>query len=314
MSALPVPALVERFPSLPPRLQAAARVVADEPAQVAVRSMREMARRAGVAPATMLRLAQALGFRDYASFRAVFIGAIAVPPASYGRKAAALQAQARAPRPGLRAALEEAQAAAVHSGAANPDAALHAFADALIAAHAVRFLGMRASHAIAFHFAYVHGLLRDNGRLLEERGGVLRDDVERLGPRDALVVVTLAPYTRSAHEIATVAHARGVPVLAVTDSIVAPIAPLARHVLVCRAGGPSFFNTMVGPLALVEAVLASVAARGGADVVARLRHTDAMLRAAGAYLDASWNDRAAAPAHSPVPRPPSPSPTQGAAP
>ncbi|HEX4883746.1 MAG TPA: MurR/RpiR family transcriptional regulator [Casimicrobiaceae bacterium] len=293
MQPTPVPALVERFTALPPRLQAAARVVADHPEQVAVRSMREMARRAGVAPATMVRLAQALGFDDYASFRAVFIGSIAGAAGSYGRKAEALQAKAAAPR-GLRPALEEAQVAAVHSGAANPDAALHAFVDALIAAQNVRFVAMRASHAIAFHFAYVYGLLRDNGRLLEERGGVLRDDVERLSGDDALVAVSLAPYTRTTLDVAALAHERGIAVLAITDSVVAPIASLARHVLLCRAGGPSFFNTMVGPLALVETVLATLAVRGGAPVVARLRRTDAMLRDAGAYLDASWNDRVAA--------------------
>jgi DNA-binding MurR/RpiR family transcriptional regulator len=291
----PVPALVERFSALPPRLQAAARVIADHPEQVAVRSMREMARRANVAPATMLRLAQALGFADYASFRAVFIGSIAGAPGSYGRKAEALQANAGEARATLRATLEEAQAAAVRSGAANADEALHAFVDALIAARCVRFVGMRASHAIAYHFAYVYGLLRDNGRLLEERGGVLRDDVERLGPGDALVAVSLAPYTRATLDVAAIAHARGVAVLAITDSVVAPVAPHARHLLLCRAGGPSFFNTMVGPLALAEAALAAMALRGGADVVARLRRTDAMLRDAGAYLDASWNDRATPP-------------------
>ena len=69
--------------------------------------------------------------------------------------------------------------------------------------------------------------------------------------------------------------------LAVTDSPVSPIAQLARHVLLFRAGGPSFFNTMVGPLALVEDILARLALSGGPSVVQRLRRTDAMMREAG---------------------------------
>lgn len=284
----PVPSLVDRFAELPPRLRVAARYALDHPDQVAVRSMRELARRAGVAPASMVRLARSLGFADYESFRDEFIGSLSQPRASYGAKVENLQADAAAGRASLMRPLETAQIAAVRSASANGDVSLEGFVSRLITANSVRFVGMRSSYAIAFHFAYVYGLLRDNGRLLDERGGVLRDDVERLGRKDALVAISLAPYTRATLEIASRARERGTSVLAVTDSPVSPIAQLARHVLLCRAGGPSFFNTMVGPLALVEDILARLALIGGPSVVQRLRRTDAMLREAGAYLDKAW--------------------------
>lgn len=236
----------------------------------------------------MARLARSLGFPDYESFRDEFIGSLSQPRASYGAKVENLQADAAAGKVSVARPLEVAQVAAVRSASANDDALFEAFVSRLNSASDVRFVGMRSSYAIAFHFSYVYGLLRDNGRLLDERGGVLRDDVERLGRKDALVAISLAPYTRATLELATRARERGTAVLAVTDSPVSPIAQLARHVLLCRAGGPSFFNTMVGPLALVEDILARLALRGGPAVVTRLRRTDAMLRESGAYLDKAW--------------------------
>ena len=50
--------IVEAFNGLSPQLQTAARYVLDCPDDVALLSMREQARRAGVPPATMTRLAE----------------------------------------------------------------------------------------------------------------------------------------------------------------------------------------------------------------------------------------------------------------
>ena len=61
------------YPDLPPRLQRAARFIIENPDQIAVRSMREIARRAGVAPATMVRLARAIDFADDGDLKDVFI-------------------------------------------------------------------------------------------------------------------------------------------------------------------------------------------------------------------------------------------------
>ena len=50
--------LTAGFDTLPPQLKEAARWVIDHPADVALLTMREQARRAGIPPATLTRLAQ----------------------------------------------------------------------------------------------------------------------------------------------------------------------------------------------------------------------------------------------------------------
>jgi DNA-binding MurR/RpiR family transcriptional regulator len=279
--------IARRFPDLTPRLQRAARFIIDNPDQIAVRSMREIARRAAVAPATMVRLARALDYADYDDLRDVFIRRVESAATAHAPRAQALQATERS-GPRLVEHLAASQMAAIQSAAGNPETAIAAFVRELAAARTVAFLGLRASHAIAYHFAYVYGLLRDNGHLLDDRGGALRDHAARLSRGDALVAISIAPYTRATVEALEVAEKRGATILALTDSAVSPIARAARRCLLFHTAGPSFFSTLIGALALAELLVARLAASGGRAVIARLERTDDALREAGAYWDASW--------------------------
>src|SRR5262252_3697050 len=68
--------IVKAFKTMPGQLQTAARFVLDRPQDVALLSMREQARKAGVQPATMTRLAQRLGLDGYDAVRELYAEAI----------------------------------------------------------------------------------------------------------------------------------------------------------------------------------------------------------------------------------------------
>ena len=61
---------------MPVQMQAAARFIMDQPSEVALLSMREQARKAGVPPATMTRLAQRLGFSGYQDLKDAYVEAV----------------------------------------------------------------------------------------------------------------------------------------------------------------------------------------------------------------------------------------------
>src|SRR3954467_5129052 len=81
--------IVEAFEALPPQLQTAARYVLDRPDDVALLSMREQARRAGLPPATMTRLAKRLGLEGYDEVRALYAGAVRAGTLGFAGKAGA---------------------------------------------------------------------------------------------------------------------------------------------------------------------------------------------------------------------------------
>src|SRR5438093_12339017 len=81
------------FEGLSRQLQEAARWVIDHPDDVALLSTREQARRAGVTPATMTRLAQRLGLAGYDGIRALYAEAVRQRPEGYRGRAEELLAR-----------------------------------------------------------------------------------------------------------------------------------------------------------------------------------------------------------------------------
>lgn len=76
--------LRDAFNSLSPQLRQAARYLLDRPDEVAFSSMRQIAGRAGVQPATMVRLAQRLGYDELSE---PFRNELRRRPTGYGMRA-----------------------------------------------------------------------------------------------------------------------------------------------------------------------------------------------------------------------------------
>ena len=75
------------FDTLSVRFQEAARWVIDNPADVALLTTREQARRAGVSPATMTRLAQHFGLKGYDDVRKLYADTMRRRPDNYRGRA-----------------------------------------------------------------------------------------------------------------------------------------------------------------------------------------------------------------------------------
>lgn len=80
--------------------------------------------------------------------------------------------------------------------------------------------------------------------------------------------------------------------VALTDSALSPLARHAMHYLLFGADSISFFPSMIAPLALVELLVAWLAAKGGRAVLKRLAEVDARLASQRAYWDYSQRNSA----------------------
>jgi DNA-binding MurR/RpiR family transcriptional regulator len=268
-----------RFAALSPELQRAARWVREHPAELGLQSMRQSARAAGVAPATMTRLAQALGLEGFDAMRRPAMAALA-------RSAAQASADEAPPGVAPISALQQAQSLNVTSVAVrNSIDQLQAAAAAILAARQVVFLGQRASFGIAHHLRYTCDWLRAGTQLVANPAGAGNDELAELTQADLLVAVSQAPYSVQTVQCAQQAQSRGVPVLALTDSALSPLARTASIVLLFDAASPSFFHSMTGVQALAETLMAAVAEQGGAAVVQRLSDRQQRLQNDRVYWD-----------------------------
>ncbi len=282
--------IVAGFDTLTPQVQAAARFVLDHPQEVALLSMREQARRAGVPPVTMLRLARQFGCADYNAFRRLHASGQRPGGASgFSDRAQGLQKRARQGGAASLAEQMEQNFARQLGGltARNGGEALGEAALLLERARRVYVLGLRSCFAVAYHFAYVYGLFRDNGQLLDGAGDTGRDALRHIGAPDVLLAISLAPYTRAAVEQVRFAEARGTSIIAVTDSPLSPIARNAAASLLVPTDGPSFFHGVTPAFAAAETLLALLAARAGDKALTAIRNAESQL---GAF-DTYWHPR-----------------------
>jgi DNA-binding MurR/RpiR family transcriptional regulator len=254
------------YPGMSPQLQRIATWALEHPQDMALDTVATLARGAGVQPSAMVRFAQALGYDGFSELQRVFRGRLVERSnhspglRSYRSRIAAFRAgQARSGPGGV---LDQ----FVADGIASLEL-LHEHVDPvdlsvavreLAAARTIFVLGHRRSFPVAYYLAYALTQLELPTHLLDSVGGMLRDPAQLIGPKDALVVVSFKNYTPDVVEVAQACHARKVPVIAITDNA---LSPLARHAKVCfqieeRTSKP--FRMLVAPMCLAQALVVAV--------------------------------------------------------
>ena len=278
--------LTAGFDDLPPQLQEAARWVIDHPADVALLTMREQARRAGIPPATLTRLAQRFRLKGYDEIRKLYAEVVRRRPDSYrGRAEELLQ---RRDSEGDEALIQDIFSSLTRhlQELSTPSASkrLKAAAEIIAQSKRVFCLGLRSTFSVAYSFHYARALCGADSVLVDGPGGIATDTLRTIGPGDALLAISVKPYTRQTVQAARYADKRGARVIAVTDSEVSPLAKLSKETIIVGTETPSFFHTMSPAFAAIECLTALVAARRGAETIKSLAASEEQLEAFDTYV------------------------------
>jgi len=285
--------IIKSFDDMPAQLQAGARYVLDRPRDVALLSMREQARQAGVQPATMTRLAKRLGMDGYDEVRELYAAAVRGDDRGFAGKAGVqVISQKLKGDKALAADMLASISRQIEQLAApqNLDR-LTSAARALASARRIYCLGLRSSHSVAWHLHYVLTLVGDRSVHIDGIGATGPDALARATSRDVLLVASVMPYTRLTIELAEYAVERGLSVVAITDSEVAPLAQIAQHTVLVQTESPSFFHAMSPAFAVAEILGALIAGRGGDEALASLRHSDGHLATLNTHLRSKSNKK-----------------------
>ena len=177
----------------------------------------------------MTRLAKRLGLEGYDQVRELYAGAVRAGTLGFAGKAG-VQVEAQKLRGERALAAEMAQRLSRQIAALAEPASLERLADAAGRLHEARrvyCLGLRSCHAAAWHFHYMLSLLGDKTVMLDDAGGTGLDAIRDAGPADVLLAASVEPYARATIDGARYAAGQGVPVVALTDSEVSPLAQIA---------------------------------------------------------------------------------------
>lgn len=277
----------ENFDSLPRVLQQAARFAIANPTDLALDSMRTVAKKAGVQPASMVRFVQKLGFDTYESFREPFKVWLAEHNASplIGR-ASALR---KGPHGDANAQLlnelydTETKNLADTLGPERYDDIARALAH-LQKARRIFVLGLRSLFSAAYYFNYVCGMFLDNVTLVSSTGGTFADDLRRIDERDVLLAFSYHPYTQDALRAIEFGAKQGAVVVVITDSQVAPAAPHSSVLLIAPNATPSLLPSVIPALAMAQTLAALLLANSDEDSLKEIAKSEGQLRHFNVYL------------------------------
>jgi DNA-binding MurR/RpiR family transcriptional regulator len=278
--------IIQAFDAMSGQLQAGARYMLERPRDVALLSMREQARQAGVQPATMTRLAKHLGMDGYDAVRELYAAAVRDGDLGFAGKAGVQVVSQKLKGDKALAADMLKSIGSQIDRLASPNGLdrLVSAARALASARRIYCLGLRSSHSVAWHLHYVLTLVGERSVHLDGIAATGTDALARAGGRDVMLVASVLPYTRLTVELAEYAVERGMTVVAITDSEIAPLAQIAQHIVVVPTASPSFFHAMSPAFAVAEVLGAIIAGRGGDDALATIKHTDEHLAALNTHL------------------------------
>jgi DNA-binding MurR/RpiR family transcriptional regulator len=278
----PLNELCVALPSLPRRLQQVGRFVFANDYDATTRSMRDLAAEAGADPAAFTRLAKALGYSGWDGLRA------ALTEARRPEQPAPFSARTRGRRQGphsdVSLVADKLEAEAAGLARISPGTVAEA-ANALRAAQRIWIAGFRSCRSVAELLNYQLRLFRPDTVQLVGGSGPEDLDLGAFRAGDAVVVIGFAPYSTASVLSARAAHRCGARLIAITDTIAAPMAEGADHLLLFEAAAsPGFFPSLTGAIAIAQSLAAVTFASGGVGAKRRLEETELRLAATSQYV------------------------------
>ena len=264
--------LSEEWDALTPEAQKAARYVLENPTDVGVSTVREIAEAANVKPNTLVRMARQVGFEGYEDFRAPFREAIRSGVVSFPDRARWLQDIRKSGElGGLYADMAEAAMRNIEETFASIAAEdLKAAAEAIWASRHVFTLGVGVNNSNARNFTYLASTGMTDFHAIPRPGSTAVDDLAWANERDVLIAMTCRPYRAEVVEAVRIARKQGLTVIGISDSPASPIIRAASHGFVVAADTPQFFPSSVSTIALLETLLSFVIAVATDEVVERV--------------------------------------------
>lgn len=257
--------IVLRYEGLSKRLKQIARYVLDEPNDIALETLAVIAARCGVQPSAIIRFAKTFGFEGASQMQRLFRDGLLSNNVALGYSERVRQLNDATSADGaepadLLAEFVEGNMLALQNllqtvGKADMRAAVDLIADA----QTVHVVGFRRSFPVASYLVY--SLLQAGKRavFIDGVAGLALAQVQAMLPQDLLIAVSYHPYAEETIAVVEAARASGGKVLAISDSLVSPVAKPADLVLQTRESEVRKFRSLSASMCLAQALVINFA-------------------------------------------------------
>lgn len=260
------------------RGRAVAELILAQPAKVALLTASKIAQRANVSESTVVRFAQALGYKGYPGLRRDLqehvrqyldhIGRMNFTPAPTRETSVAKRS--------LMHDLHSVEAAIESLSQDDIDTAVKLIGSS----RRVYVIGMRSVFGLADMFAFHLRHLVDQPMLIDPAHGGRLDQLAGISSLDLVIAISFPRYSRMVYAALQIAEQQDAKRIVITDSALSPLAPLANVLFPVACQSAFFSNSMMGAMAIVNALLSELS-------VAHARRAKASFKAYDAFLQAT---------------------------
>lgn len=217
----------------------------------------ELADKVGVSEATVVRLAKALGFKGFPEFQKELRNHFRDKLTTTSR----LQKTAKKVM-NEGDVLAKVLQADIHNIEKTlnqtPAMEFKQFVKAIDSAPRVILIGLRSAYSLAIFFGIALEFLQKNVWVIQPGIGDMWDRLLGLEKSDLVIGISFPRYTKQTVDVLRFAKERGNRTLAITDTLVSPLARHADHVLTARYQMDSFVESFTAPLSLINAIVTSL--------------------------------------------------------
>jgi len=218
------PWLQEHYVSLPNRLQSVAEFVLHNPEIIALNTIALISERAGVNPSTMVRFAKSIGYQGFSDMQSVFQDSMRHMPEPYSQRIHHLGDENQPEISVLRRFSRAAKVSLDRLEQQLDEATLLQASQKLANARTIYIAGQGRATPVTTYLHYTFVKMGIQAVLLDGIAAAMTDKARLMQQDEVLVAVSFSPYTANTRELVDICLAQNVPVVALTDSTLSPIA------------------------------------------------------------------------------------------
>ena len=133
--------------------------------------------------------------------------------------------------------------------------------DNIFKAKRIYILGLRSSTALAEFLGFYLNLILDNVNIIAYGISDIFEQMINVSENDLVIGIGFPRYAARTIEALTFAQNRGAKVVAITDSLLSPLAAKADYTLIAQSNMASFVDSLVAPLSVINALIIAVGLR-----------------------------------------------------
>lgn len=256
----------ERYGRMSKSYQAIAVYLTQNPNDVAVQSVNAIGERCSIHPSSFVRFAQALGFTGFRELQTVFQRRLSTAAPGFDARVRALDAELGTKQDrsdlGFLKELVVRDLASLQDLLENISAEqISGAAELMQRADTIYLVGQLRSAPVVELLRYMLTMLGKRTVLLDTGGGLATHMAKVIRPEDLLFAVSFRFYATEVVNIVDETAARGVPVVAISDTTLSPVAKSARVLLAVPEHEYTFSRSLAAPICLAQALTVALAAR-----------------------------------------------------